>query len=758
MPKLPRLPLAALAIAAALGIWSADVLGPDPRWLATAALALLAAAVARAGTVVLCAAAACAFGAAHAWQWAENPSRAWARDVAPSPRAVEVTGVLLEEPTAAPGGAWRARAMVEEWRFGEKTADLRGEAIVRWNGNETPRYGDRWKFHGTLSRPDPPRSPGQFDASRWLERRGIFLALRADQAALLSRGHGSPLQAWAFGARAWMLRTLALGLEDAPDARSLVAGVAIGARDAESDHLDDAFRQTGTVHLFSVSGLHVGMFALLLWLVLRPFGLSRRAAVAAIVPLIFFYALVTGASPPAIRSAVMISIAFGGLLLDRSGSPANALAAAALLLLAWDTNQLFSAGFQLSFCVVAAIFFLAPALQAQLGPMLQPDPFLPRKLYTRRQRWASRWGRELAAALGVSGAAWLGGLPLTAAMFHLVPVLAVPANLLAVPLAFAILSVSVLSLISGAASAWAATVFNNANWGLAKLMLACVQGVAALPGAYVYLPPGWAQPPARLVVYDLGDGGAQLLRTRQDAWLFDAGSEQDFARIIEPSLREFGVGRLGVLALTHGDSGHSGGARAALDMLSPERVVETTLRDRSPARRRAHEQLRAAARPKCLVFPGDEFRAGAGTRVRILYPGPSDAGRTADDQALVALVETQGFRVLLMSDSGLTTEAALLEKARGDLRCDVLVYGRHGEDMFASDDFLRAARPRVIVLSRGDPFRAGTGEPALRERLAASGATVLDQAACGAVTFTFRPGEAEAHGFLGGSAIVLRPR
>lgn len=758
MPRI-RLPLAGLAIAAALGVWASDMLVPDPLWLAAAAAVfLLVGAGARGGTMALCAGAACVFGAAHAWQWSANPARLWAGDVASIPRTTEVTAVLVEEPGETSSDSWRARAKIEEWKFGEASPAHPAEVLVRWSGGDTPHYGDKLRFAGLLSRPERARNPGQFDTGQWLERSGVFLELRATSAMLVSRGNGSALQSWAYAARGWMLRTLALGLEDAPDARSLIAGVALGARDAESDRLDDAFRQTGTVHLFSVSGLHVGMFALLLWLVLRPFGLSRRASVAAIVPLVFFYALVTGGSPPALRSAVMISVAFGGLILDRPGSPANALAAAALLLLAWDTNQLFSRGFQLSFFVVAAIFSLAPPLQAWLIPRLQPDPFLPRKLYTARQRWASRQGRGIAMALGVSGAAWLGGLPLTAAAFHLVPVLAIPANLLAVPLAFGILSVSVLSLVSGSAIPWMATVFNNANWGLARLMLACVQGVASVPGAYFYFPPGWTQPPARLVVYDLADGGAQLLRTREDAWLFDAGSARDFTRIIEPSLREFGVGRLGVLALTHGDNGHAGGATGALAQLAPRRVLDTVLRDKSPARRQAQENLRSGGAPKCLVFPGDEFRAGSGTCVRILYPGPDDTGRTADDQALVALVETEGFRVLLMSDSGLVTEARLLEHGKDTLRCDAVVFGRHGADIFASEEFLAAAQPRVVILSQADPYRAGSGEPALRARLAACGAVLFDQADCGAVTLTFRSGRAEVCAFLGGRSASLAPR
>jgi competence protein ComEC len=755
---LPRLPLVGLALAAAAGILAAEYLSPQPRHvLVFTVVALLATRLFR-GVAPLWMAAAGAFAFAHGGQWQADPARQWAELIAAMPRAVKVSGVLIDEPRALTGGPWQARMRTERWEVNGQKVSPGGEIVVRWISPETPRYGDRWTIDGVASMPRGPRNPHEFDHRQWLARQGVFLEVRsaaATQSALEERGQGSPIKAAALTARAWMLRTLGLGLEDEPAIRSLIAGITIGARDAEADQFSEAFRQTGTYHLFSVSGLHVGMFALLLWLVLRPLGLTRRQAVVAIVPLLFFYALVTGASPPSIRAAVMITVAFGGFLLDRPNAPANSLAAAALLLLGWDTNQLFSAGFQLSFFIVAAIFLLAPPLQEWFTARLQPDPFLPRKLYNRWQQATAGAGREVGSTLGVSAAAWLGSLPLTVALFNLVPLLAVPANMLAVPLAFAILAVSMLSLLAGLASAWLAAVFNNTSWGLASLLLAMVQGTAALPGSYVHLPPGWMQPRVRLTVFDLGTGGAQLLRTRQEAWLFDTGTDGDFQRAVEPTLRAAGLGKLGALILTHGDTEHTGGAARSLEAAAAPRIMVSAFTDRSPARRRLYALLEERQLPKSIVLPADRFTAGRDATVEFL--APEVGARKADDQSLVARIETGGFSILLMSDSGAATESALLRRHGTALRSDILVLGRHGEDVFATSEFLAAVQPRVVVLAPADPFREGTDEPALRTRLAESGATIFDQAECGAVITTLRRDAAEVRGFLGGQT-VLEPR
>lgn len=762
----PRLPLAGLAAAAVAGIVLAEYSTLSAETLFPLAVAALMAAACFGRTGLTWLAAAAVFAAVHAWQSSEDPARAWAAALLrEQPLTAKITGVVDTEPEeagAAAGGAriWRALVRAESWEIGGRRIVFGTGVVVRWPATEPPRYGDRCEWQVVVSAIPPARNPHEFDAAAWWARRGVFLQARAaatEDVTLFERDRGSPVIAAALQARAWMLRTLGLGLEDAPGIRGLIVGTTLGARDTEAARYADAFRQTGTFHLFSVSGLHVGMFGFLLWLVLRPLGLSRRQAVLIVVPMLFFYALVTGAAPPSLRAATMISIALAGFLLDRPPSAANSLAAAALVLLGLDTNQLFSPGFQLSFSIVAAILVLARPLQEFAQRHLRPDPFLPRKLYTRRQRLAADAGRGLASALGVSGAAWLGSLPLTAAIFHLVPVLALPANLVAVPLAFAILAVSMLSLIAGLAGAWLSVVFNNTNWGLASLLLAAVEGTAALPGAYFHLPPGWMQPPARLTVFDLGTGGAQLLRTRTAAWLVDAGSASDFARAVEPALRASGVNHLDTLVLTHGDAEHIGGAAAAL-LAGPRRVLDSVLRDRSAARKSLHAGMAAQGVAKTLVLPGDIFAAGPPARIEVLWPGPRGTSRVADDQAMVLRVGVGPWRVLLMSDSGAATEAALLAKHGEDLASDILVLGRHGEDISATSAFLDAVRPRWIILAQPDPFRHGSDEPALRERLARSGAVVFDQAACGAVIVTFRGTRCEARGYLDGVSASLDAR
>jgi competence protein ComEC len=758
---MPRLPLLGIALAATAGILAAEYFAPSPQVLAVITLAALAVSAWKGNTATVLVAAAGAFALAHTWQWNESTDRTWAEAVAPSARHAVVSGVIVDEPEQTSPGLWRARMRAETWDFGSGEVRQTSDVVVRWRSTEPARYGEHWRIAGELAPFPPPRNPGQFDAASWWARQGVYLQLRGRdgaEAELSARNEGSPLHAAALAARAWIMRTLGTGLSSLPEIQAVIAGIALGAREPAADEFTPAFRQTGTLHLFAVSGLHVGMFALLLWFVLRPLGLSRRQAILVIVPLLFFYSMVTGAKPSSLRAATMISIALGGFLLDRAPAPGNSLAAAALVLLGYDTNQLFQPGFQLSFAVVASIILLAPPLDRRLAERWRPDPFLPRKLYSKPQRLQARAGRLAAASLAVSAASWLGSLPLTVALFHLVPVLAIPVNMIAVPLAFVVLALAVLALVGGIFTPFFAAVFNHVNSVITAALLALVQWTAALPGAWFHLPPAFLQPPARLTVFDLSTGGAQLLRTHRGAWLFDAGTDRDARSVIEPALRAAGIGRLDALLVTHGDAEHAGGALRLLAEQSPRLWLTSTLRDRARSRLTLQEKLQALGIPKTLVLAGDRFAAGDDTSVLVLRPGPSDGARLADDQSIVVRIDHGPFRVLLMADSGAVAEEALVRSHAADLRSDILVLGRHAADVMGTEEFLAAVRPRAVILAPRDPFRDGRGEPGLRARLAAIGAEVFAQDECGAVVVTFQRGRASVRGFLGEARAELLPR
>jgi ComEC/Rec2-related protein len=298
----------------------------------------------------------------------------------------------------------------------------------------------------------------------------------------------------------------------------------LGLRHRTPEDIEEPFQQTGTLHLFAVAGLHVGIVAALLWVLAMVAGLSRKRAAALIIPLLLFYAAATGLHISSVRAAVMSSILFGGLFFERKVFSLNSLAAAAFFLLCWNTNELFSTGFQLSFAVVGAIILFADPLAGFLQRWTAPDPFLPRSLLCGPRRWMHAGFNRLRRGTGVSLAALIGSLALVLWYFYVATSVSLVANLIVVPIAFFILAIALISLISTPLLPGLAVIFNNANWLLAKVVIGIVQFLAYVPGGHFYVEhPHWPENlAAKITVLDVGAGAAVHLQTGSVNWLFES--------------------------------------------------------------------------------------------------------------------------------------------------------------------------------------------------------------------------------------------
>jgi competence protein ComEC len=129
----------------------------------------------------------------------------------------------------------------------------------------------------------------------------------------------------------------------------ILKSLIIGDKSALTVNVKNAFSDSGVMHILVVSGLHVGFIAIIVLFVLKLTGFPLRKASLVSIPFIFFYAIATGANPPALRSAIMLSCIFLSLALNREPLIYNSLALSALIILVLQPQQLFTASFQMSY-------------------------------------------------------------------------------------------------------------------------------------------------------------------------------------------------------------------------------------------------------------------------------------------------------------------------------------------------------------------------------------------------------------------------
>src|SRR5438477_1807311 len=466
----------------------------------------------------------------HELRTTASPGLALAARLGERPRMLTVAGAVVSEPKVAANGKASFLLHLNSIELEGRTESTEATILIKWHSS--PAFGDELRLFGMATPIAPPRNPGEFDMRSYLMRRDVRRVLFVrypEDGTVIRSGGGNPILRAAQQSRNWLQAALCRGLDDSPDVTNFISGITLGLRHQTPEDIEEPFQQTGTLHLFAVAGLHVGMVAELLWIITSVLSLPGRWAAVAIIPLVMFYAAVTGLHISSVRAAVMSSVFMGGFVVERKVFTLNSLAAAAVLLLAWNTNELFSTGFQLSFAVVGTIVLLVDPLTRLFRRQTAPDPFLPRTLVPRSRRIMDPVLRKFSQGAAISFAAWIGSLVLLFWYFHLATPVSLLANLVVVPIAFGILGIALLSIGSAPLLPWLSVVFNNANWLLARLVIAIVHLFAQLPAGHYYLPhpPGLGSAVAKLTVLDLGAGAAVHLQTRHQDWLFNCGSERD---------------------------------------------------------------------------------------------------------------------------------------------------------------------------------------------------------------------------------------
>ncbi len=747
-----RLPFLGLLLAAIAGILFSDfVAWPSAPFCAASALFLIVALSRIRGPWIFLSVA-CAFACVHVWQTRESTSQELAALVKAGRFLVVARGSVSSDPVAYGDSHERFTMRVESLEIEGKA--LRPSASVAVvTPAPAPAQGDQVTVTGSLQVIAPPRNPGEFDAKSWMARNGVTCQIDVAAAGDVLMDRKAPdyaLISIANRSRKWMEQTLRLGISEDPVVCDFLAGMVLGVTASIPDTLQQEFRNTGTYHLFSVSGLHVGMIALILWQALKIGGVSRRWAVLVIIPALFFYALLTGWKPSSLRSAVMSAIFLIGMTSSRQPVPINSLCAAAFLILVQWTNEIFNPGFQLSFLVVAAILLLAVPLHDLIRKHCHPDPFVPRQLWTRSQKWGWETVEGVGGLVSVSLAAWVGSLPLTLWYFHMVSFSALPANLLIVPLAFVIMVTAALALFGGVFSGMLAAIFNNANWVFSKLLLGTVHLISCLPASFVYV--GSPAPaPVSVTVFDFGAGGGAGIESDGRIWLIDCGPKREFDRVLAPWLRSRGKPAPEGVILTHGDARHIGGAGELVGSNPPGVIVESMLDDRSSQRNQLKKRLVELRIPKSLHRAGDTIRISKDVTLRVLYPPPGILRDVADDKALVLRLDTARTRVLFLSDAGPATLEWLVQNAASELPADVIIKGVPRSGVPMDTAFVDAVRPGLIVSTAAHFPESERMEEGWMRLVEDRGIRVFRQDLSGAVRIDIRPQGYEASGFFDGS-------
>lgn len=353
---------------------------------------------------------------------------------------------------------------------------------VEVDGHSIDR-GDRFSARGVLSYLPSQKTPSLFE--NYLIGQSIPLTFtRGYLTALPVRGN--QLERIVAHLRKKAINTLGISLEEYGEERSIYLGMILGIKGELSAENKSLFLKTGTLHLFAISGLHVGIIAVTLASIFLVLRIPRQASVILGLSLLFVYVEVTGASPSAIRAFAMTAFFWIGKSVARQMPPFQALVASAVTVLIISPNQLFSAGFQLSYTVVTGILLWGiPLYQALRENYYMSIPEKVRN-HSRPRTWFNKIWDLVAGTFCISLAASVASAPLSIMYFEILAPFAVFLNMVLVPIASLVIISGLFSILSQfCLLGGLAAFFNHGPLLLIKITNRLLEQLVSLPSSYI---------------------------------------------------------------------------------------------------------------------------------------------------------------------------------------------------------------------------------------------------------------------------------
>ncbi len=668
-----------------------------------------------------------------------------------------------------------------------------GRLLVRVSGEAGGlNTGDRVVLTGLASRFRSPGNPGGFDAPAYYAQQDVRGRMSLASPGLIEIVDASR-PGIVEGVRAEALSFLDEGSADRSETRALLAALLLGQRDDDIGQTGPAFRRLGIAHILAISGLHLGLVAGAMVLLLRLTGdHPRLESLVVLVTLIAALVLIP-ARAPILRAALMLGAFLGAECAGRRYDRLNTLALVAIAVLVWRPSELFSAGFQLSFGAVAALLVITPILRERL--------FGERDLHAEDHlgRWVLSGAKTTFAA---SLCAWGVTTPLAAYHFGVFTPFGAPATvLLSIPVALTLVAGYASMIVSAAVPALEATLhdvvfamggglramvlaLDARAWAVVSLPRLSIPWTVAATGAVVWWMvrgswrdgktialtaivaawTGWrilgvslpAEEVLRVDALDVGDGSCYLMRSGDEAVMFDCGSTW-FGMgesSIPQAVRALGSAPVRTVIVSHADTDHYSALLDAAGPMGVRRVVTTqqfldeAAGEAGGASAYLLRELAARGIEVRTVARGDTIGVGD-VAMDVLWP-PGDAAFAKDNDAsivLMARVPTDGGErtVLLTGDIERDAMDGLMPSLRG-VRVDAMEAPHHGSAREFAADFVMTLDPGLVVQSTGftrvdDPRWAGVREGRAWFATARDGAVTIRVMRTGAVVgWAFRSG------------------
>lgn len=607
---------------------------------------------------------------------------------------------------------------------------LKIQAILN-NGVEV-EFGQIVLVKGKLEAFDFPRNPGGFNEKLYMQTKHIDYKMFAE---ILSKGkivNSFDSYIYKLHKKIKNMYETILPLKEA----SVLEAMLLGDKQNLDTSVKEVYRKSGISHILAISGLHISIISVLLWLILDTLKLNKRVSSTIILTVLIVYCIFTGNSVSTTRAVIMIGIVLFGNIIYYQSDIYTSIATAAFVLLIYQPLYLYDVGFQLSFGAVISIIVLSPILERLY--------FIP---------------KPIRLCLVSTLAASLGTYPIIAYHFNTISVIGVAVNLLVLPLASILVCFGIISTIVG--FIWIelgkflcgivyfilvfyeniCTIASNIPFsqivtGQPNLILIFIYYTIILATAYYcYLNKQKRQALKKYMLYmqiflliisaivifkpkdleivylDVGQGDSIAIHTAKNKnILIDGGGniskpleEANMGtQIVLPYLRYKGINRLDCVFVSHPDGDHIIGILELLDYI---KINQIFIAD-TDAKNDLLETLEMKASkyniPINKLSKGNIVKVDDSISFECIYP-TKDILIDSDDynnNSLVLYMDYNNSKFLFTGDIEKEAEDRIIKDYK-KLDTDILKVAHHGSKTSSTQNFVDMVQPKVAVISSG---------------------------------------------------------
>ena len=675
------------------------------------------------------------------------------------PQKVKLEGWLFQEPERSPGRGRLRLEGIRMWHDGQGQP-VTGKVLItvrHMTGNW--QYGDLIRLSLKLRTPRNFRTPGSFDYEGYMARRDIYLtAFLWNDAEVEKTGTGGTrLRHQIEHIRRTIGTFFDQQLSTIPAA--ILRALIIGDKSRLDPTLRDDFTRVGVAHVLAISGLHIGLVAMLSygvwwWLLARSqyvllmWTMPKLDALLT-MPVVLLYAGLAGSSVSTWRAVIMVFVFLTALLLDQKEEVFRSLALAALIISFLWPGAVFDLSFQLSFIAVLAIFLGLRHYRNWWDNRDEAQETNISPWQRRLRRWAIMYCL-------VSVSAMIGTMPIVATHFHTLSLVGFLANVLVVPLlgsvavvlglasaALLFIHTAIAALVVWCAggvvsigvwlvdaiAAWPYAAVHVVTPTLFELILfyalcisllfythirpirsriiffSCLFGLILCDGSY-WLRQRYFRVDLRVSFLDVGQGDAAVVEfPGSHVMVIDAGGflSQTFdsgEALVAPFLWQKKIGRIDTLVLSHPQLDHYGGLTFLAQNFGVREFWFNGEQSDSQRFKRLIQTLEEndiQAHVLCHDAPDQEI---GGVRIQILHPPCGKIALDTNNASLVLRLSHGDVDILFSGDIEAEGEHVLLS-TQTNIESEILKVPHHGSRSSSTLPFLEVVSPRVAIASLG---------------------------------------------------------